>query len=192
MTGDNKDASARSALQSKRELSSPTAKSNKLEAALEELRQARLALEEEQQRNAAQLTELTALKESLAMEKRKVKRMWREKCEQLLMYEDEQDTKDAEIQTLKAELARSQEHSSEGSRALVCRPLEVTPSDSGTLVRRFEYETSERPSSSRVGKAPPIDTFTGESADFHGKIGCHYLKRLLIEMDRRNRKSYSK
>ena len=34
--------------------------------------------------------------------------MWRQKCEQLLNHEDEQDAKDAKIQALRAELASLQ------------------------------------------------------------------------------------
>ena len=47
------------------------------------------------------------LREALAREKDKVKRMWRQKCDQLL-HEDEQDAKDAEIRVLRAELASLQ------------------------------------------------------------------------------------
>jgi len=160
VTGDE-IANSRSALRRESGSRSPTAESNELEAVTEELRQARLALEEEKQRSAAQMAELTALRESLAKEKQKVKRMWREKCEQLLTHEDEQDTKDAEIRTLKAELARLQGHS---SGTLLHGP-EVTPTGSATPIRRLEYEVNRGPSGSRVGKAPPIDTFTGESVD---------------------------
>ena len=83
-----------SALRSKHDSRSFSAEPNPVEAAVRELRS---ALEEKQQRAADHLAKLTSVKEALARERQKVKRMWRDKCEQLLRHEDQQDAKDAEI-----------------------------------------------------------------------------------------------
>ena len=155
--------SSRSALRGEHVSRSPSTEPGGLEATVSELR---LALESERQSNEAQRTELASLREALAREKEKVKRMWRQKCEQLLNHEDEQDAKDAEIRVLRAELATLQpsrervaEHSAHNS------PV-VTTTTTGVIVpRRSERETVVRSHTSRVGKAPPIDTFTGENSD---------------------------
>ena len=99
---DDEVASSRSTLHVSRHSS---AEPNELEATVEELR---LALQSEKQESAGLLVELTSVREALTREKEKVKRMWRQKCEQLLAHEDQQEAKDAEIRTLKAELARLQ------------------------------------------------------------------------------------
>ena len=157
-----------SALRSKHDSRSSSAEPNPLEATVKELRS---ALEEEQQRAANHLAELTSAKEALAREKQKVKRMWRDKCEQLLRHEDQQDAKDAEIQSLKAELARlraSHERTSEErmrSSSVPSNSEGLSSNDGGGLLISPQHEISGRTQSARVGKAPPIDTFTGENPD---------------------------
>ena len=85
---------SRSALRSEHVSCSSSAEPSGLEVTVVELRS---ALECERQDNETQQTELASLREALAREKDKVKRMWRQKCEQLLHHEDEQDAKDTEI-----------------------------------------------------------------------------------------------
>ena len=160
--------SSRSALRSEHDSRSSSAEPNPLEATVRELRS---ALEEEQQRAADHLAELTSAKEALAREKQKVKRMWRDKCEQLLRHEDQQNAKDAEIQSLKAELARlraSHERTSEErvrSSSVPSNSEGLSSNDGGGLLISPQHEISGRTQSARVGKAPPIDTFTGENPD---------------------------
>ena len=75
---------------------------------IEQLRQdLQLALAEADQERAltAQKEEqIRVLQNALEKEKRKSKRFWRDKCEQLLNYEEDLEAKDAEIALLKAQL----------------------------------------------------------------------------------------
>ena len=83
---------------------------------------------------------------TLTKEKRKVKRIWREKCEQQLSHEEAINCKDMEIARLKAHL------------------LAVTSSTSTPTARVME-EPSTASSVHRRGKALPIDPFSAESLD---------------------------
>ena len=75
---------------------------------IEQLRQdLQLGLAEADQERAitAQKEEqIRALQDALKKEKQMSKRFWREKCEQLLNYEEDLEAKDAEIALLKAQL----------------------------------------------------------------------------------------
>ena len=95
------NAGSRSALRSEHVSRSSSTEPSELEATIKELR---LALDGEEHKSAAQLIELTSVREALTREKQKVKRMWRQRCEQLLTHEDQQEAKDAEIRALKMEL----------------------------------------------------------------------------------------
>ena len=153
VTGDEveSNASSRSALRSEHGSHSSSTKPNELEAIVAELR---LALESEKQKSAAQLIELTSVREALTKEKQKVKRMWRQKCEDLLIHEDQQEAKDAEIRTLKAELVRQQlshERVPRNSLTTVHSPAVIA---SDITVPGRLHETVGRAYNSRVGKAP--------------------------------------
>ena len=89
------------------------------------------------------------MQEALAREKQKVKRIWREKCDQQLAHEEAIDSKDLEIATLKTRLLSQttsplhEEHNSPGGSMLTSTPA---------------------PSYHR-GKAPPVDQFSAENED---------------------------
>ena len=68
------------------------------------LHQAQETLQNEQQRGQQQEAELAESKAVLEKEKRRVKRIWREKCDLQLSHEDAIDAKDVEIARLKARL----------------------------------------------------------------------------------------
>ena len=167
VTGDEVESNAgsRSALRSEHVSRSSSTEPSELEATIEELR---LALDGEEHKSAVQLIELTSVREALTREKQKVKRMWRQRCEQLLTHEDQQEAKDAEIRALKMELARlrvPRERVSEHSTTPVHNPVTVTNVGDSTAPERLQGETAGRTRTSRVGKAPPVDTFTGENCD---------------------------
>ena len=162
---DDEVASSRSALRSGHVSRHSSTEPNELEAIVEELR---LVLQSEKQESAALLVELTSVREALTREKEKVKRMWRQKCEQLLAHEDQQEAKDAEIRALKAELARLQvprERVSERLATPVHGSAILSNTSAMTTPRGLGGEMGGRSHTSRVGKAPPIDTFTGVNCD---------------------------
>ena len=180
VTGDEVESNAgsRSALRSEHVSRSSSTEPSELEATIEELR---LALDGEEHKSAVQLIELTSVREALTREKPKVKRMWRQRCEQLLTHEDQQEAKDAEIRALKMELARlrvPRERVSEHSTTPVRNPVTVTNVGDSTAPERLQGETAGRTRTSRVGKAPSVDTFTGEMS--YGRIGCQHLSVPLI------------
>ena len=70
----------------------------------------------------------------------------------------------------------------------VHNPIVVINESDITVARRL-HETAERIYNSRVGKAPPIYTFTGENVMSYGRIGCQLLSGLLIGMVRVRTKS---
>ena len=180
VTGDEVESNAgsRSALRSEHVSRSSSTEPSELEATIEELR---LALDSEEHKSAVQLIELTSVREALTREKPKVKRMWRQRCEQLLTHEDQQEAKDAEIRALKMELTRlrvPRERVSEHSTTPVRNPVTVTNVGDSTAPERLQGETAGRTRTSRVGKAPSVDTFTGEMS--YGRIGCQHLSVPLI------------
>lgn len=143
-----------SALQSECGLHSPNTEPSELEVTVKELR---LALKDEKRKSETQQEELSEIKEALVREKQKVKRIWREKCNQLLAHEDQQDTKDIKIRDLKAQLARLQSSCERCLEELKtpANQSTVSPStDKVTSSRRLEYGIFGRTQSNRVGKTP--------------------------------------
>ena len=109
----------------------------------------------------------------------------------MLIHEDQQEAKAAEIRALKVELIRlqlSHEWVSRNLTMTVHNPIVVINESDITVARRL-HETAERIHNSRVGKAPPIHTFTGENVMSYGRIGCQLLSGLLIGMVRVRTKS---
>ena len=123
-----------------------------LRATLESLHTTQEALDAERRRCEQQNTELDEARSALEKEKRKVKRIWRDKCEQQLAHEEAIDEKDMEIARLKA-------------RLLALTSPASAPTSGGSVTREAEEETSIPSSSHRRGKAPPIDPFSAESPD---------------------------
>ena len=89
------------------------------------------------------------LQEALAKEKGKVKRIWREKCDQHLAHKEAIDSKDLEIVSLKTRLLSQ-----------TISPLPKAPSshDSSIII-------STPVQSHHRGKAPPVDAFSAENED---------------------------
>ena len=77
---------------------------SRVEALTIELRTAQHLLEEERSSGREKDAEIATLKNQLATEKQRVKRHWREKCEQLLAHEESLEEKEAEIALLKARI----------------------------------------------------------------------------------------
>ena len=70
----------------------------------EQLHVIQLALEEEKQKSLEQVEKIKELEQSLAKERQKAKRFWREKCDQQLVHEDALEKKDEEIKRLERQL----------------------------------------------------------------------------------------
>ena len=104
--------------------------------------------------------------------------MWQQKCEKLLIHEDQQEAKDAEIRTLKAELVRQQlshERVPRNSLTTVHSPTVIA---SDIIVPGTLHETAGRTYDSRVGKAPPLEPFVGEGQTCFLRNGSQVLKEL--------------
>lgn len=130
------------------------AKTQELQATLASLHTAERALEDESRRCQQQNTELSEVRAALDKEKRKVKRIWREKCELQLSHEDVVDEKDVEIARLKARLLAN------------TPPTNHTP----VVSDRSDHGMDEPNGMSlphRRGKAPPVDSFSAEGLDEH-------------------------
>ena len=148
---------------------------------IEELRQdLQLALAEVDQEKAitAQKEELIrVLQDALVNEKQKSKRFWRDKCEQLLNHEEDLEAKDAEIALLKAQLltATASGRSEHVDREIVSPHRVQDGTSSGRLTATTTHHSLSSYSrssesgvqflTSRRGKAPPIEPFTGEGID---------------------------
>ena len=114
---------------------------------------------------------------ALDKEKQKSKRFWCEKCEQLLTYEEHLEAKDAEISLLKAQLiAATARSSSERVDRVILSPHRVegdvsrptfseTKLDSSLTSHGSSIEQTVQISTTRRGKAPPIEPFAGEGVD---------------------------
>ena len=117
----------------------------------EALHQAQETLQNEQQRGRQQEAELGESKAVLEKEKRRVTRIWREKCDLQLSHEDAMDAKDVDIARLKARLL------------VVTSPAAVSPQTVPSPGDRRVDETSLVPLQHR--KAPPINPFSAEGLD---------------------------
>ena len=127
------------------------AQNRELIEAREGLHQAQETLQNEQQKGQQRESELGEAKAALEKEKRRVKRIWREKCDLQLPHEDAMDAKDVEIARLKARLLA------------VTLPAAANPRTVPSPGDRRVDETSLVPL--RHGKAPPIDSFSAEGLD---------------------------
>ena len=123
-----------------------------LQRVCELLRQAEAEVEEGRTLTQQHDEEPHGLRAVLAKEKQKVKRVWREKCEQQLSHEEAIDRKDMEIARLKA-------------RLLAVTSPPSPPTSPGSSIRVVEDEPRRLSSSHRRGKAPSIDSFSAESPD---------------------------
>ena len=127
-----------------------------MEARVTELEQELASVKDD---NAGLLLEVGSLSERIVREKDKYKELWRHNCEQLAEYDAVLADKEEEIETLKRRIAALE---------AVSRPPGTLSSPSlSRHVARTEHPivSPARPSSSRRGKAPPVDPFDGETAD---------------------------
>ena len=137
---------------------------------IEQLRldlQSALARTEQEQAMTAQKEEqILALQGALDKEKQKSKRFWREKCEQLLTYEENLEAKEVEIALLKARLMTATSNRSEYADRVILSPHRVEGNASRTIMTATSLDSSTvQISTTRRGKAPPIEPFTGEGVD---------------------------
>ena len=122
-----------------------------LQRVRELLRQAEAEVEECRTPTQQHDEELHGLRAVVAKEKQKVKRIWREKCEQQLSHKEAIDRKVMEIARLKA-------------RLLAVTSPPSPPTSPGSSIRVFQDEPRRPSSSHRRGKAPPpVDSFSAES-----------------------------
>ena len=124
-----------------------------------ELQTSRRLLEEEKTSGREKDSEIETLQNLLAKEKQRVKRHWREKCEQLLAHEESLEEKEAEIALLKARIL------SLTSRTTEVQAIETPVTDDGVpqeLTALSPREISRNVTTTRRGKAPPVEPYTGE------------------------------
>ena len=111
---------------------------------------------------------LLTLGTALANEKGKLKDVWRMNCEQLAAYDEELTSKDAQIEELHARLCELPP----------TRPLDPT---ADTFVPTLSLTTTSPPVASvhvkRQGKAPPVDSFSGESTELRFEDWLPSLER---------------
>ena len=132
-----------------------------VEALTVELQTAQHLLEEERSSGREKDTEIATLKNQLATEKQRVKRHWREKCEQLLAHEESLE-KEAEIALLKARILSLTSGTDEALTYM-------TPTTVDSVQQELTLQASQEVGSSvtiaRRGKAPPVEPYTGENPD---------------------------
>ena len=121
-------------------------------ALLSQLQQAKVKIENLEMELAETATDLVKTKALLAKEKEKTRQLWQKQCEQHLAHEEEMDEKDAEIEKLKADLEKL------SSPGLGPPAIEECPTTSAQLDGRSTAPT-------RVGKAPPVDPYTGKDTE---------------------------
>ena len=135
---------------------------SRVEALTVELKTAQHLLEEERSSGREKDAEIARLKNQLATEKQRVKRHWREKCEQLLAHEESLEEKEAEIALLKARILSL---TSGTDKALTY----VTPTTVDSVQQELTLQAPQEVGSSvtiaRRRKAPPVEPYTGENPD---------------------------
>ena len=137
---------------------------------IEQLRldlQSALARTKQKRAMTAQKEEqILALQGALDKEKQKSKRFWRENCEQLLTYEENLEEKEVEIALLKAWLMMATSNRSEYADRVILSPHRVEGNASRTTMTATSLDSSTvQISTTRRGKVPPIEPFTGEGVD---------------------------
>ena len=135
---------------------------SRVEALTVELQTAQHLLEEERSSGREKDAEIATLENQLATEKQPVKRYWREKCEQLLAHEESLEEKETEITLLKARILSLTSGTNEALTYVT--PITVD-SVQQELMLQAPQEVGSSITIARQGKAPPIDTFTGENCD---------------------------
>ena len=104
-------------------------------------------------------TEVESLRTELEAQKTRVRELWRLNCDQLAEMDSLLLQKDEEIGSLQAELAQLRGTSPTSSApSVTSEEIELGMEDS-------PRHTTDRSHRVRRGKAPPVDTFTGEDAE---------------------------
>ena len=81
-----------------------------------------MALEEEQTHVASQTEELAELRKAWQKAKQKVKRVWREKCEQSIVHEEQLEEKEQRIRELQRQLRSRPPLSTHSTGSATARP----------------------------------------------------------------------
>lgn len=127
-------------------------------------------LREEKARLEESTAEAATLRGQLEEQKTKVKKMWRMNCEQISMYHDECCSKDDKIAALRARVAELE------SRETTVHSTECVMTSARSCVSPAHDSLITRPpctgvtvgvagSSTRRGKAPPVDSFSAENPE---------------------------
>ena len=113
--------------------------------------------------------EVSGLRERVEDEKRKYKQLWRDSCEQLADYDAIIAGKESEITRLKARVAELEARGYTPEPRVLPRRLPEHPTPARPPPASAVSSPTGTHSSARVtlrhGKAPPIDSFDGESSD---------------------------
>ena len=138
----------------------------------EEVGALKRALKRATEENAMLAAEVSELKGGLQKQKDRVKELWKLNCEQLAEHDSMITAKDEEIASLRARLeGLVVEGHSPGGRSPSTRgrplvPLDHPPSHEGSIAMDHgSPATGHRPPLTRRGKAPPVDSFTGENPE---------------------------
>lgn len=132
------------------------------------------ALDEATEKNAALASEVSSLREGLQKQKDRVKELWKLNCEQLAEYDSIIAAKDVEISSLRARVEEltMHEHAPGGESPATTGVRLVDPPDDTSPHRGPRDRMSPdprppgpRPPIPRRGKAPPVDSFTGENQE---------------------------
>ena len=132
----------------------------------EEIRSLRAALREATTENESLRAQVSSLSGMVMKEKTRAKEMWRANCEYLAEHDELIAAKDAEIESLKSQLL-----------AMEQQTRESTPSEPDLPhVEPLRPLTDRR----RRGKAPPVDSFTGEDMEIQLDDWIPALKRASV------------
>ena len=135
---------------------------SRVEALTVELQTAQHLLEEERSSGREKDAKIATLENQLATEKQRVERHWREKCEQLLAHEELLEEKEAEIALLKTRILSLTNGTDEALTYVIPTTVDSVQQE---LTLQAPQEVGSSITIARRGKAPPIDTFTGENCD---------------------------
>ena len=132
--------------------------------------------------NATLRGEVSAVREQLEEEKAKCKELWRMSCEQLARHDEHLASKEEEIEKLKAclsELGSGPHRPVHVSTVPRVGTPEPRPSAATTSVASSSPLLPHTPPSvsQRRGKAPPVDTFGGETAEINFEDWLSALQR---------------
>ena len=118
-----------------------------------ELKQAKVKIASLETELRDAMKDLTSVKALLAKEKEKSKRLWQQSCERYLTHEDEMGKKDIEIEELREQVTQ------------LLHPTSARPLSRTSSVASVVQDVGRPPVPLRIGKAPPVDPYTGEDPE---------------------------